>query len=176
MVVHFPYIFKKGVFSPQNISSDFVVHPDMTCPEATESLDALALSLNALQSENTNVSAALEFVSAQVDPNKPTAVVTIISGVSDGHNNDPNSSDYPINTIGAAIELVKAKTTQLVRFFAVGDSTNIRRSTSADFESELRALSDYVKGAYARSGSIITLVNQILDLLTNGNVVCLDQG
>ena len=173
-VVNYPY---KTNSLPYKKSS-FIVRLGASCIQAAETLDELSVYLDRYQSENTYAARALEFLSKNINTEKLTSVITIMSGISNGFEEDKDSTDYPPNAIKAAMSMNRFKDAEQVKFFVVGDMTKVREDKRDDFEKELDALSnDIPENRMAISNRDDRgFINQTLSFLQEGNILCKKQG
>ena len=169
----------KATFSESQQSSLFIVPlEDADCTVAVKNLDKLSFYLDRFQSGDTDVYESLEFLSTEIDPEKSTAVITITSGISDGYEENKDSSRYPPNAIQAAMSMNKFSDARQVRFFAIGDTTYIPAGQQANFEEELDALSNHVPANKRKISSSDDrgFINEVLSFLQESNILCKEQG
>ena len=167
----------EATFSQQ--SSLFIVPlEDPDCTVAAKNLDKLSLYLDRFQNGATNVYRSLEFLSTEINPEKSTAVITITSGISDGFEQDEDSTHYPPNAIREAMSMNRFSTAKQVSFFAIGDTTYIPADKRDDFEEELDALSNNIPGNKRKisNANDRVFINETLSFLLDGNILCKKQG
>ena len=173
-VVKFP---AKEEFKPTE--SLFIVPlEDTKCTVAAENLDRLSFYLDRFQSAYTNVSVSLEFLSTKIDPENSTTVITVTGGASDGFEEKKTSNKYPLNSIRKAMNMNRFSNAKKVSFYAIGDSTTIKKDRENYFKNELNALSNNITGN-KRSISNKNdrgFINETLSFLQDSNILCKKQG